>query len=109
MPQYMVQFRYSPETWNALLRKPEDRTSAVDALAKSFGGRVVALYYHSGKYDGTVVVEAPDDSTANALVFAVAATGTLSESRTTRLFSPEEFVDSLRRAGKGTYRPPGKS
>ena len=109
MPQYMLQFRYSPESWNALIRNPEDRTAAVEAVAKSFGGRLVALYYHSGKFDGTVIIEAPDDTTANAMVFAVAASGALGASKTTRLFSSKEFVDSLTRAGKVAYRPPGKS
>jgi uncharacterized protein with GYD domain len=108
MPQYLLQFRYSNEAWAALLRKPEDRTAAVEAAAKSFGGRLVALYYHSGEYDGTAVLEAPDDETANALVFSVAASGALGATRTTRLFTPKEFVKSLAKASTSAYRPPGK-
>jgi uncharacterized protein with GYD domain len=104
----MVQFTYSPESWAALIRKPEDRTGALDAIAKSAGGRLVSLYYHSGEYDGTAIVEAPDDVTANAIVLATVASGALRTTKTTRLFSPKEVVESLGKAGKVTYRPPGK-
>jgi uncharacterized protein with GYD domain len=109
MPMYMLQFSYTPETWAALLRKPEDRTGAVDALVKSAGGRLVSVFYHFGEFDGTVIAELPDDAAANAVVFATVASGALRSSRTTRLFSPKEVVDSLGKAGKAAYRPPGKS
>jgi uncharacterized protein with GYD domain len=108
MPLYMLQFAYSQESWAALIKKPEDRAAALESIAKSLGARLVSLYYHSGEYDGTVVVEAPDDATANALVFSVVASGTLRSSRTTRLYTPRELVESLGKAGKASYRPPGK-
>lgn len=104
----MLQFSYSPESWAALLRRPEDRTVAIEAFAKSLGGRLVSLHYHFGEYDGTAIVEAPDDATANALVLAMVASGTLRSSRTTRLYSPRDLVEALGKAGKAAYRPPGK-
>lgn len=104
----MLQFSYSPESWAALLRRPEDRTVAVEAIAKSLGGRLVSLHYHFGEYDGTAMVEAPDDATANALVLAMVASGTLRSSRTTRLYSPSDLVEALGKAGKAAYKPPGK-
>jgi uncharacterized protein with GYD domain len=109
MPQYMLHFSYSPETWAALMKKPEDRTAAVDAIAKSVGGRLVALYYHFGEYDGTAIVEAADDSAANAAVLAAVASGALKATKTIRLYSPKELIDALGKAGKAMYRPPGKS
>ncbi|MCI4372049.1 MAG: GYD domain-containing protein [Thermoplasmata archaeon] len=109
MPLYMFQFAYSPESWAALVKKPEDRSAAVDALAKSVGGRLVSLFYHMGDYDGTAIIEAPDDMAANAAIMASVASGGIRSSRTTRLYSPKELVDILGRAGKAPYRPPGKS
>jgi uncharacterized protein with GYD domain len=109
MPQYLFQFSYSPEAWAALMHKPEDRTNAIDIIARAAGGRLVSLFYHFGEYDGTAIVEAPDDTAANALILAVVASGAVRSSKTTRLFSPRELVDALGRAGKSAYRPPGKS
>jgi uncharacterized protein with GYD domain len=109
MPQYMLQFAYSHESWAAMMKKPEDRTAAVEAIAKSLGGRLVSLYYHFGEFDGTAIIEAPDDTTANAAVLAVVASGALKGTKTTRLYSPKELLDALGKAGKASYRPPGKS
>jgi uncharacterized protein with GYD domain len=108
MPHYMLQFSYTPESWAALIRKPEDRTAAVDAIAKSVGGRLVALYYHFGEYDGTAIVEGPDDVSANAAAVAVLASGAVRATKTTRLFSPKEAVEAFGKAGKVAYRVPGK-
>jgi uncharacterized protein with GYD domain len=109
MPVYMFQFAYSADAWAALVRKPEDRTAAVEAIAKSVGGRLVSLFYHMGDYDGTAILEAPDDVAANAAIMATVASGAIRASRTTRLYSPKELVEILGKAGKTTYRPPGKS
>jgi uncharacterized protein with GYD domain len=106
MPQYMLQFSYSHDSWVALVQHPEDRSTAVEEIAKSMGGRMVGLYYHSGEYDGTAIIEVPDDTAANAAVMAVSATGALRATRTTRLYSPREFEDALAKAGKVSYRPP---
>ncbi|MGI0129010.1 MAG: GYD domain-containing protein [Thermoplasmata archaeon] len=109
MPLYMLQFAYSHESWAAMLRKPEDRSVAIASVAKSMGGRLVSLYYHFGEFDGTAILEAPDDGTANALIFSVVASGSLRSTKTTRLYSPGDFMEALERAGKSGYQPPGKS
>ncbi|HXW67574.1 MAG TPA: GYD domain-containing protein [Thermoplasmata archaeon] len=108
MPSYMVQFSYSPESWAALMRTPEDRTAALDALAKGVGGKVQALYYHFGEFDGTVIGEFPDDAAVNAMVFAAVSSGAVQSTRTVRLFRPAEAIEALGKASKLTYRAPGK-
>ncbi|MGA7861788.1 MAG: GYD domain-containing protein [Thermoplasmata archaeon] len=109
MPHYMLHFSYTQDAWAALVKKPEDRTAAVDAVGKALGGRLVALYYHFGEYDGTAIIEAADDTTANAAVLAVIASGALRSTKTIRLYSAKELVEALGKAGKVVYRPPGKS
>ncbi len=108
MPQYMIQFAYTSEALGALVRKPEDRTAALEALVKPVGGRIIALYYHFGEYDGTVIAELPDDITANALVISVGASGGIRSTKTTRLFSPKEVVEAFGKASRLPYQPPGK-
>jgi uncharacterized protein with GYD domain len=109
MPQYMLQFSYSHESWVALVHRPEDRSTALEGIAKSLGGRMIALYYHSGEFDGTAIFEVPDDASANAAVMAVSATGALRATKTTRLFSSHEFEEALGKAGKVVYNPPSQT
>jgi uncharacterized protein with GYD domain len=92
-----------------MIRKPEDRTAAVEAITKATGGKLLALYYHFGEYDGTAILEAPDDTAANAVILTVVASGALRSSKTTRLYSAKELADALGRAGKASYQAPGKS
>ncbi len=108
MPLYLVQFAYSPAAWQSLMEKPEDRTPVLESLAKQGGGRLVALYYHFGEFDGTAIFESPDDATINAAVMKVAASGGVRTTRTVRLFTPKEFVDALGRSAKLNYQTPGK-
>ena len=107
MPHYMVQFAYTTETWQTLMHKPEDRTPALESLAKQAGGRLLSLYYHAGEYDGVAIFEAPDDASVNAAIFAAQAAGGVRATRTTRLYTPKEMVDALGRAGKIVYQRPG--
>jgi uncharacterized protein with GYD domain len=108
MPHYMVQFAYSEQAWQALVRKPEDRTKSVETFLKSTGGKLVSLYFHSGKFDGMVIFESPDDTTANATVMAVLASGGIRASRLTRLYTAKEAMDAFTKAGTIAYRAPGQ-
>ena len=108
MPHYMVEFAYSELAWQSLIKNPEDRTAAVQSFLKSAGGKLIALYFHSGEFDGMVIFESPDDATANATVMAVLASGGIRASRTTRLFSAKEAVEAFTKAGKFAYRGPGQ-
>ena len=107
MPLYRSLFAYTPEAWAALAKNPEDRTQALSTLAESLGARLVNLYYMWGEWDGAVVVEAPDDATVTALIIAAVGTGHLRASSTTRLFTAQEMVETLRKAGSLQLRPPG--
>jgi uncharacterized protein with GYD domain len=108
MSHYMTQFAYTAETWAAFQKNPADRTAAVNALADKLGCRVVGLYYHFGEYDGVLIVEAPDDTTAYALVMAATAPGHLKATRTTRLLTPTEAVAAMRKAQGVVLESPGR-
>jgi uncharacterized protein with GYD domain len=107
MPHYLVQFAYTPESWAAMIRKPEDRTAVVEALLKAAGGRLISLYYHAGEFDGIILAELPNDSAANAAALSAGASGGLKATRTTRLYTPKETVETLTLAGKLPFRSPG--
>lgn len=108
MPLYMTQFAYTPEAWAALADNPEDRSAPLRELLETMGGRLVSWYLSFGEYDGLAIYEAPDDTTAGALVVAAARRGHLRTTKTTPLFTAEESVDMMRRAGGTAFRAPGQ-
>jgi uncharacterized protein with GYD domain len=108
MPLYMTQFAYTSETWAALTQKPTNRGEAFSGLAETMGGRLLTFYNSFGEYDGLVIYEAPDESTAAAIVLAATSPGHLSRVKTTVLLSAEEGMEAMRKAGGATYRRPGQ-
>ena len=108
MPLYMTQFAYTPEAWAALLDNPEDRSAPVRELTESMGGRLIGWYLSMGDYDGLLIYEAPDDATAGAAVLAASRRGHLRATKTTPLFSAEEGMEIMRRAGGTPCRAPGQ-
>ena len=108
MPLYMTQFAYTPETWKALVKKPEDRGKVFGELVEKMGGSFVSMYYCMGEYDGLVIYEAPDESTAAAMVLAAVSRSHLSTVKTTVLLTAEEGMEAMRKAGEVTYPAPGQ-
>ena len=107
MPLYMTQVGYTSEAWAALTHNPEDRSEAFASFAESLGGRLLSFYNSFGEYDVLVIYEAPEESTAAAIVLAAISPGHLSKAKTTVLLSAEEGLEAMRKAGETTYRAPG--
>ena len=108
MPLYMTQFAYTQEAWAALVDNPEDRSAAVREMTESLGGRLISWYMSFGEYDGLTIYEAPDNATAGAAALAAASRGHLRAIKTTPLFSAEESMEVMRRAGGTSFRAPGQ-
>ena len=108
MPAYVTQFAYTSEAWAALTDNPEDRSTPVREQVESMGGRLICWYLSFGEYDGLTIYEVPDDATAGAVVLAAARRGHLRATKTTRLFTAEEGMEMMRRAGATAFRGPGQ-
>jgi uncharacterized protein with GYD domain len=108
MPLYMTQFAYTAEAWAALARNPEDRSEVVRGLMEGMGGRMVSFYFSFGEYDGVIIYESPDDTTAAAGVLAAVTPGHIKAIKTTTLLSVEDAMDAMRKAGDVTFRRPGQ-
>jgi uncharacterized protein with GYD domain len=106
MAVYMLQFSYTSDAWNALRRNPSDRSKVASDMIYKLGGKLLSLYYCQGEYDGVALIEAPDDTAANAMVFAAMSPGHFRTTRTTRLYTPDEIINSLKMAGEVDYRGP---
>lgn len=99
MPLYMTQFAYTLEAWAAFTKNPENRTAALENLAKKAGAKLEALYYSFGDYDGFVIIEAPDETTVTAMLLAAIVPGHLKATKTTVLMRPESIVEAMKKAG----------
>jgi uncharacterized protein with GYD domain len=106
MALYMTQFAYTPEAWAALTKQPQDRSTLIRQMAEKLGGRLVGMYYCFGEYDGVVIFDLPDDITASAASLAATSAGHIKAIRTTRLYSIEEMMEAMRKAGSVPLSPP---
>ncbi len=108
MALYMAQFAYTADAWTAFTKKPENRTAAVQELAKKVGCRMEALYYSFGEYDGFVILEAPDEASVTAFILAALSPGHIRATKTTLLMRPEMVVEAMKKAATATYKGPSK-
>ena len=54
----------------------------------------------------TLILEAPDDTTATAGLLAAVSAGHLRATKTTRLMTVEEAMEAMRKAGGQSYEAP---
>jgi uncharacterized protein with GYD domain len=105
MPKYLVEASYTAEGAKGLIRDGgTKRRTAIEALAKSMGGRLEAFYFAYGKTDTFVVVDLPDSASATAVALTVGASGAV-RIRTTVLITPEEVDQAVKKTVQ--YRAPG--
>ena len=108
MALYMAQFAYTAEALATMAKNPQDRSAPVRAVAEKLGGRLISFYYCFGEYDGVALYEAPDDTAASALALAAVSPGHLRAYKTTKLFTVEETMEAMRKAGSLTFQGPSQ-
>jgi uncharacterized protein with GYD domain len=108
MALYMVQFAYTAEALATMAKNPQDRSVPSRELIQKMGGRLIGFYFCLGEYDGVALYEAPDDTTAAAISMAAVSPGHLKASHTTRLFTVEETIEAMRKAGSVQFQGPDK-
>jgi uncharacterized protein with GYD domain len=107
MALYMVQVAYTPESWTAMVKVPQDRLQAVKPVIERLGGKVVDGWLSFGKYDLVAVFELPDDVSAAAFAMAVSATGAVKDYLTTPLITIQQGTEAMKKAARAGYQPPG--
>ena len=108
MALYLVQFAYTAEALATMTQNPQDRSVPSRELIEKLDGRMIGFYYCLGEYDGVALYEAPDDTTAAAISMAAVSPGHLKASHTTRLFTVEETMEAMRKAGSISFQGPAK-
>ena len=108
MSLYMYQFAYTPESWAAQLKKPENRVENVArAACEAAGGKLVSGWLCFGEYDAVLIADMPDAESWAASGMAVAAGGAIKASKTTVLMTGAQGVEALKKAEKvaKAYKP----
>ena len=109
MPLFLVQFSYTSRAIKGLVERPdEDHAAGAAGLVGSLGGKLLGYWYSLGEFDGVVLFEAPDQSTAASVSIAVGGSGEVSRLQTTALLTMAEARDASRKAASATHLPPGE-
>src|SRR5258708_1813318 len=110
MPLYMYQAAYTPESWAAQLKNPQNRADAVGrAACEAVGGKLVGSWYCFGDYDLIIVADVPNHESIAAIALAIAAGGAVKSAKTTVLMSGAEAVAGMKKADAvaKVYKPAG--
>jgi len=108
MPQFMYQFAYTPESWAAQVKNPQNRIETVGKqVCEAAGGRLVGAWLCFGEYDAVLIVDVPDNESMASIALAVGAGGALKAGKTTALMSASQGVNALKKADAvaKVYRP----
>jgi uncharacterized protein with GYD domain len=108
MALYMYQAAYTPDSWAAQLKNPQNRVDAVGRqVCEAVGGKLVGGWYCFGEYDIVLVVDVPNNEAMTAIALGVAAGGATKTSKTTVLMTGAEGVAAMKKADAvvQTYRP----
>ncbi|HEY7087244.1 MAG TPA: GYD domain-containing protein [Tepidisphaeraceae bacterium] len=105
MPYFLLQVGYTPEAWAAMVKKPQDRSKAVQGPIEALGGAMERFWMSFGDYDIVGVVQMPDNVSAAAFSMAVAAGGACRSVKTTPLITVEEGVAAMKKAATCGYKP----
>ncbi len=99
MPLYMYQAAYTPESWAAQIKNPQNRVEGVGRqVCESVGGKLIGAWLCFGDYDFVIIADVPDNKSMAAIALAVGAGGAIKASKTTVLMTGTEGVAALEKA-----------
>ena len=101
MPIYMYQLAYTPESWAAQIKSPENRAENVGRpICEAAGGKLIGSWYAFGEYDLVLIADMPNAASMAAVALAVSAGGAVKAGKTTELMSGAEGVATMRKAAE---------
>jgi uncharacterized protein with GYD domain len=104
MSSYLVQASYTVEALAALMKTPQNRSEVVRKAVEKLGGSLTGIWLSFGDQDVVCIVDMPDNLSAAALSLAIAAGGALRCTKTTPLFTAEEGLAAMKKAGTSGYK-----
>ena len=79
MAYYLLSGKFSQESMNALVQRPENRLLTTTRLLQGVGGRLHYYFFCFGDYDFVLLYELPDNTSAAALAMVLTASGSVSK------------------------------
>ncbi|NSY39831.1 GYD domain-containing protein [Leisingera sp. ANG59] len=109
MPRFIVTGNYTSSAMKAMLDSPSNREAAARALVEAAGGKLESFYLTTGENDFSIKVTIDDVSNLLAALLATGASGAVSNLKTVRAFTADEFKEMQEKAGKfaSAYKAPG--
>lgn len=98
MALFITQGRFTQDAIKGLIAKPEDRADSVAKLFAKSGGKLISYYMTFGEYDFMVISEGPYEGVAVTAI-VVAASGGVTDLKTTLAMSSSEMKDAFAKAG----------
>jgi uncharacterized protein with GYD domain len=98
MATYVSTIKFTPHG-AAAIADTVKRANAFKSAAKKMGVKVNGLYWTLGRFDGFVVLEAPDEQAVTALMLQLASKGNV-QTQTARAFEADEMQKILGRMNK---------
>ena len=75
------------------------RMEAAKAAAKKMGVKIVEFYWTLGRFDGVVILDAPDEETVTALMLQIGSLGNV-QTQTARAYKAAEMEKILKKMSK---------
>ena len=109
MPRYIVTGKYTDSAMKAMVARPSDREAAARAIIEAAGGKLENFYMTTGDNDFSIKVTIDDATDLIAGLLATGASGSVSNLKTIRAFTSDEFTAMQKRAGEiaKAYKAPG--
>jgi uncharacterized protein with GYD domain len=99
MNRYLVEAKYADQAWAAMADRPQDRSELLRPVVEQLGGKVEHFWFSLGEHDAIVILELPDNISAEALQIAGVAGGGFKVLRTIPLLTVSEAVQAMQKAG----------
>lgn len=98
MPTYVATIKFTEQGARGIAETVE-RAVAFKAAARKLGAKVTATYWTLGAFDGVLVLDAPDDATAAAVLLHLGSRGNV-QTTTARAFDAAEMEAVLAKLPK---------
>ena len=108
MAYYLWRGRMSKNSIAAMVKNPQSRTEAAQAIIEAAGGKLHHYFFALGDDDIVLLTEFPDNASVAAVSMAVGATGAVEGMKSTALLTMDEAVTAMQKAKdvSSSYRPP---
>lgn len=109
MPRFIITGSYTASAMKAMVENPSDREAAARAIVEAAGGTLENFYLLTGDNDFSIKVTIDDPADLIAGLMVTGASGAVSNLKTVRAFTSEEFTAMQKKAGEiaKSYKAPG--